>query len=110
MILNVGGRLFFFNEDTMGRIPTTCRLYKILHKEEEKVLFDPDGNIFIDRNGETFAFIFEYLSNLRLNSDDLDEGVKKQILLEFKKYGISYDENPQNWSLSKDSIDSELKF
>eukprot|EP01028_Stygiella_incarcerata_P004856 TRINITY_DN2104_c0_g1_i2.p1 TRINITY_DN2104_c0_g1~~TRINITY_DN2104_c0_g1_i2.p1 ORF type:complete len:404 (+),score=87.56 TRINITY_DN2104_c0_g1_i2:743-1954(+) len=61
LTLNVGGSLFQTTFTTVFSMGKETFLAKLLLGEEQKRLFDQHGNIFIDRDPQTFSAVLQFL-------------------------------------------------
>ena len=62
--INVGGTIYTTHRDTLSRkINGKDHLLSVMFSNEDNFQFSRDrhGNIFIDRNGQTFTYILDYL-------------------------------------------------
>ncbi len=81
--LNVGGRHYTTTRTTLISDPNSALAHMFLHPNPAMV--DEDGRYFIDRNGNAFEPILEYLRSQRL----LDFGISKErVLAEAEFFGL----------------------
>jgi hypothetical protein len=74
--LNVGGTLYSTTRATLLRYDSMlARMFSGRHEIKRR----PDGRIFIDRDGEVFRHILNYLRDGELDVEHLDEGTLKQL-------------------------------
>eukprot|EP01116_Phalansterium_solitarium_P007722 TRINITY_DN2058_c0_g1_i1.p1 TRINITY_DN2058_c0_g1~~TRINITY_DN2058_c0_g1_i1.p1 ORF type:complete len:221 (+),score=15.30 TRINITY_DN2058_c0_g1_i1:135-797(+) len=90
--LNVGGKKFMTSLSTIMNAPP-CVLQTMVQRDLDQSMpstHDEDGYLFIDRNGDVFGAILDYL---RTGELDLPVGVSPtQLKREFDFYGIEYPE------------------
>lgn len=83
--INVGGQLFTTKSETLTKYPG---FLSILVSTRIGITLDENGYIFIDRNGEVFKHILEFLrSDYLPNFDSLD--YLEQLLIEADFYQIT---------------------
>ncbi|XP_023323440.1 BTB/POZ domain-containing protein KCTD12 isoform X2 [Eurytemora carolleeae] len=64
--LNVGGVLYTTSVETLLKDPDSM-LYKMFSKDVKTLTRDSKGRIFLDRDGQLFRYILDYLRNGRLS-------------------------------------------
>jgi hypothetical protein len=74
--LNVGGTLYSTSRATLMRYDSMlARMFSGRHEIKRRA----DGRVFIDRDGERFRHILNYLRDGDLDVEHLDEGTRKQL-------------------------------
>lgn len=96
--LNVGGKIFCTTSRTLGcKVPdlqgnlTNQHFLAVIGTTDNNVMKDNEGNYFIDRNGEAFGCILEYLRNEGNCSKVIFPSIKKKlqaIKIEANYYGL----------------------
>ena len=87
---NVGGRLYEVSRELIDKYPDTVlgTLVETAWKE------DPEETVFIDRNGDTFAYVLDFM---RYGSIDLPATISKSMFdRELGFYGINFEEGAIN--------------
>ena len=60
--LNVGGCIYHTSRQTLLSVPDTI-FAEAFHGNIEELKSESDGSIFIDRSGELFRYVLEFLRN-----------------------------------------------
>jgi len=84
--LNVGGKIYKTTLDTLRNDPDSmlCAMFSGRHELKAD---EEDGSYFIDRNGELFGYILDYLRNGELLCPD-DKIVQKRLLKEAEFFQV----------------------
>jgi hypothetical protein len=86
--LNVGGNRYITSLHTLTRENDTY-FTEIFSKDWKSELDDVDKSIFIDRNGEIFTYILEYLRTDAVSDDVLlDEILQHNLMIEAKHFRL----------------------
>jgi hypothetical protein len=85
--LNVGGRVFATTRSTLNRCD--C-MFSRMFESSVGVKRDPKGRVFIDRSGELFVFVLEYLRTGQLLS--MPEQLRKAVEEEMRFFCITMEE------------------
>ena len=87
---NVGGRLFEVSRELIDKYPDTVLGTLVADTWKE----DPEETVFIDRNGDTFAHVLDFM---RYGSIDLPVTIAKSMFdRELGFYGINFQEGAIN--------------
>ena len=62
VVLNVGGTIYHTSRQTLQSIPGTI-FAEVLEGDIQELKSEKDGTIFIDRSGENFRYILDFLRN-----------------------------------------------
>jgi hypothetical protein len=81
--LNIGGKIFDTTPDTLAGCPY---FKQFLSGKELGHRFDEDGRLFVDRNGDLFSHILEYLRSRRRPPQHIIDGQKNALLAECAFY------------------------
>ncbi len=118
--LNIGGRYFETKIETLTKHSEGTRTYfKALFSRQWQLEKDPiDESIFIDRNGDSFAYILNYLRTGQLIINDSDSTVRRNLIIEAEFYKIESlvsllkmnDRKPPNHSLEQRQFYSDTKI
>jgi hypothetical protein len=81
--LNVGGALYSTTRTTLLRHDSMlAAMFSGRHELKRRA----DGRIFIDRDGELFKYVLQYLRDGDLDVEDLDQGLRKRLKREAAFY------------------------
>ena len=84
--LNVGGGRFDTTRDTLAR----CEYFAAYLSGRLPHAEDRAGRLFIDRSGELFAHVLEFMRSKTLPGRRLLDGIKHQLLHECGYYGMAH--------------------
>ena len=88
--LNVGGKLFCTTKTTLTALGENFFTKMIENHESKRIpsIVDENGAYFVDRNGEIFGDILEYLRTNELDVGAMEISKQKKIQKELDFYGI----------------------
>lgn len=91
--LNVGGQIFTTQRPILNILP----YFRTIFSDRNKIIFDRDGIIFIDRDPKLFSYILNYLRNN--NIEQLKKYYLKRVDLqqEFIFYGLNINLDNNNY-------------
>jgi len=88
--INIGGMLFSTNDATLRRAPFFESLLKYSQQGTLGTTMDPSGRLFVDRPGNLFVYILEYLrsGHWTLCGNVRDAGLVEALQAEAAFYGL----------------------
>ena len=82
--LNVGGTKYQVSKGLMEQYPTTM----LARMVSETWMTNPQQEIFIDRDGETFRYVLNYMRNLKVNLPNSQTLSSEALMEELKYFGF----------------------